>query len=1009
MFAVGDKVRLIIDSSKIGIVTTVLPDVGGVGHYLVFHDASNVCEYYEDQIEKVAEEPVFISSDPKAFFNRYLAVKFSLEDSTAVFSLNSGNIKFIPYQFRPLKKIVKAERPRILISDEVGVGKTIEAGIILKEYEQRENVGSVAIVCPKELCSKWQREMKSRFDETFTIMDTASFSYCAQECELEGVWPAQYGKCIIGLEMIRQAKNIDRLIRLEDQIHFDMLIVDEAHHVVNDSSNSYAAIEQLSENSDVAVFLSATPIQLKSRDLYVLLNLLLPEEFDEERAFALMAAPNAKLNAAIRSIRNSMMDGWQERAFESLSEMVSVNEWAEARFQGNRQLGYWMSKLSSHETLSDDERIACLRDLEDLNSFSHVINRTKRRDIGDFTLREPVTVEIKYSDREFEFYQAAHDFEMAIYTAQHGTRTAKMIMATIERLMTSCLPAFVRMLDRFIDDGLVALSDLTDDIDEEDVSLDAEGDLRQSAIALREMAYVLPKVDEKTAQLLSIIEETKGDESGGKLLVFSFFKHTLNYLLEQIVEGSRVALITGDTPSRERDSIRERFRLPASDESAIDVLLSSEVGCEGLDYEFCSRMVNYDIPWNPMKIEQRIGRIDRFGQKAPKVRIYNFITNGTIEERIFFRCFERLGVFSSTIGDLESVLGSVQSELTAAAFDLNLDENQKVVKAQQSIDNAIRDRNEQAEFEANSKDLFLMDLEEDAELIGRERAVQIGLLSRFVSDFIEDNYPSAQCIVANDATATLRMGGDDRKKLHKELIRLKRSRAVDPNSRQYKNLDAFLLGDSATAEIRFNGESEASPESLFVTLSHPFVQLALEAAGSTAEDPCVVLRVESGKSLTSGKYRFACYKWDERGYRDSSAIAVVMRNEETGEQVDMDVVEFESLLLSAKAEKAYVDQETRSLDEAVRRKQMNAKMRLAEMNGDVVARKLSTLDESYQRKVSRARQAQGKTDEPKIRTMREHQIKNLETAWETSREKLLGKMQADVLVSRFAHGTIEVI
>ena len=442
---------------------------------------------------------------------------------------------------------------------------------------------------------------------------------------------------------------------------------------------------------------------------------------------------------------------------------------------------------------------------------------------------------------------------------------------------------------------------------------------------------------------------------------------------------------------------------------AIDVLLSSEVGCEGLDYEFCSRMVNYDIPWNPMKIEQRIGRIDRFGQKAPKVRIYNFITSETVEARIFFRCFERLGVFNSTIGDLESVLGSVQSQLTAAAFDLNLDEDQKIIKAQQSIDNAIRDRNEQAEFEVNSKDLFLTDLEEDAELIGRERVVQMGLLSRFVSDFLSDTYLSAQCTPNDNGTIALRMGADDRKRLHKELILLKRSRAVDVNSKQYKNLDAYLLGDKSSVEIRFDGESEGSSESLFVTLGHPFMQLALEASASVPVNPCIALSVESGGILAPGAYRFACYRWDERGYRDSSAIAIVMRNERTGEHIDVDVVEFESLLLSARAEMASTDCGEPALDEAVRRRQAEARRRLVEVNEDVVTRKLSTLDESYQRKISRALEAQSKTDEPRIRTMREHQIRNLEAAWEANRSKLLEKRQADVLVSRFAHGFIEVV
>ena len=100
--------------------------------------------------------------------------------------------------------------------------------------------------------------------------------------------------------------------------------------------------------------------------------------------------------------------------------------------------------------------------------------------------------------------------------------------------------------------------------------------------------------------------------------------------------------------------------------------------------------MNFDIPWNPMKIEQRIGRIDRFGQKSPKVQIYNFITDNTVEEKIFYRCFDRLGIFNETIGDLEGVLGDVVSELTSAAFDMNLSDEQRSARTQQIIDNKIR-------------------------------------------------------------------------------------------------------------------------------------------------------------------------------------------------------------------------------------------------------------------------------------------------------------------------------
>src|SRR5205807_4427262 len=103
----------------------------------------------------------------------------------------------------------------------------------------------------------------------------------------------------------------------------------------------------------------------------------------------------------------------------------------------------------------------------------------------------------------------------------------------------------------------------------------------------------------------------------------------------------------------QRQQLRHRFSLPQSDPDALDVLLSSEVGCEGLDYQFCDCLVNYDIPWNPMRVEQRIGRIDRYGQKSEKVLIYNFITPGTVDADIYERCLLRIGIFNQALGGSE--------------------------------------------------------------------------------------------------------------------------------------------------------------------------------------------------------------------------------------------------------------------------------------------------------------------------------------------------------------------
>ena len=125
-------------------------------------------------------------------------------------------------------------------------------------------------------------------------------------------------------------------------------------------------------------------------------------------------------------------------------------------------------------------------------------------------------------------------------------------------------------------------------------------------------------------------------------------------------------------------------------EDAIDVLLFSEVGCEGLDYQFCDTMINYDLPWNPMRIEQRIGRIDRRGQRSEAVNIYNIITEGTVDADIYYRCLMRIGVFESSIGECEEILGRVAAEIETIVLDSTLTDAERSSKLEQIADNEVR-------------------------------------------------------------------------------------------------------------------------------------------------------------------------------------------------------------------------------------------------------------------------------------------------------------------------------
>ena len=154
-------------------------------------------------------------------------------------------------------------------------------------------------------------------------------------------------------------------------------------------------------------------------------------------------------------------------------------------------------------------------------------------------------------------------------------------------------------------------------------------------------------------------------------MVFSSFRHTLAYLYTHLKsDGFRVGMVHGGTPDDERVELRDCFEGSAEERASLDVMLFSEVGCEGLDYQFCDCIVNYDLPWNPMRIEQRIGRIDRRGQQSEHVTIINLITPGTVDADIYERCLLRIGVFESALGGSEEILGEITTELREIAEEL---------------------------------------------------------------------------------------------------------------------------------------------------------------------------------------------------------------------------------------------------------------------------------------------------------------------------------------------------
>jgi len=1009
VFKIGDRVCLSIDNGKVGVVISLQQNPLAETQYQVFHDADNINTYFEGQLCLVDDTGSNTVTLQK-FQELYASRKLGLNSLETLFSLNTGKIEFIPFQFRPLTRILRAELPRILIADEVGVGKTIETGIILKEFEKREGIDSVIIICPKDLTAKWRLEMKTKFDESFEILSSDRLNYCFSEMEMEGVWPYESRKCIIGLEMLRREENIVRIEAMEDVISFDMLVVDEAHHVINPNSKSHQVVEYFCRSSEIAVFLSATPLQLGSSDLFSLLNLLLPEEFIDESVFSAMAEPNRFINAAIRAIRDPSSTEWREKASKELSG-ICMNDWAARAYKDNRLLNYWIEKLRDESfDFTDEIRLSCLRDIESLHTFAHVINRTKRKDIGAFTIREPITVLTHYDSAEQAFYDAARSFKYSTLCKRYGNRTATFIMSTIERQITSSLPAFVSLLDSFITRGLLLTNELSDDLEEDDdkIRFDDEGFLAW-AKELKHLATTLPKTDLKARELLRIIDDTL-HQKPQKLLVFSFFKHTLRYLYGLVADqGYRVGMITGDTSVEERAELRRRFRLDHEEAEAIDVLLCSEVGCEGLDYEFCSRMVNYDIPWNPMKIEQRIGRIDRFGQKSPKVQIYNFVTDGTIEERIFYRCYERLGVFNATIGDLEGVLGEMASELSAAAFDYSLTEAQQQAKAQQSIDNAIRLSAEEQLVENASRNLFLMDIENNDKQLADERLLQMQWQKCLLKAFFRREYPDSVLSEISDSSMKLRMYKEDKTQMLSRISQLKRTRKLDRNSQQVIALENYLSSDEQTVLLDLDPSTEKpSWHGMVISATHPFIFMALSTNGIQKNRIMTACKTYDHTYLEKGSYMFSCVIWKECGYKRSCELKVLLFDMEKKELLPISLDDFERLILTAEGADLESAISTSVMDSYIFENQQLSKTRLVENNEDIISRKQSTLHNYYSNQIEKANHSYQTATNEKIRRMYRARVQRLTDAWEEKKAQLAEKSKADILIENFAYGLIEV-
>lgn len=620
-------------------------------------DLSLDCDI-SDPFERCASG-IFGSYSEYAKKNTTFKIKNS--NNSTISSLKASKTLFRAYQFKPLLKFLNSPNRRLLVADEVGLGKTIEAGHIMLELKARRELKNVLIVCPKSLQQKWEDELLEKFGLQFQVYDNSKDLIRDLEVQRGNV------HAIVNYEKIRMKRDdedddedgIKGKKQKKDQkkkrekdpktnfidfltvkgCSFSLVLCDEAHKMRNSSTQTYKGAEVIMDQADAAVFLTATPIMISTENLYNLLHLLANTRYFNYQIFDNLLEQNKPFVKAITELNHnkalpeiaSNLDSAiiTTRYYVDETEVYSDQTTVGEKFEKDPLYKEIFELLKGEDTLSIRARLQYL--LSKMSIMNSVFSRTRKREITtDYSQaeRKPHFERIELTEderKEFDTVIDEYINENSYYNDEGDYVMAKgAILGLIQkkRQVASSVYGYLNS-DKKLDDG----------IDEYEAMPDA-----------------------KIEQLVRIIKEVF-KHGTQKIVVFALFRKTLKYIQIRLKQkGYGCLMIHGLIENRHE--ILEQFK----NDTNAHILLSSEVGSEGLDMQFCNSMVNYDLPWNPMVVEQRIGRIDRFGQQSPVVNIYNLVVADSIQEDIYIRLLKRIGIFRDTIGDLEAILDAPLTE-----------------------------------------------------------------------------------------------------------------------------------------------------------------------------------------------------------------------------------------------------------------------------------------------------------------------------------------------------------
>jgi SNF2 family DNA or RNA helicase len=991
-------------------IADVHSDAGVEPQYEVFFSATETKTYPEHALlpigaDSATNDPVELLrrwelGDAESFKSFLTLAKLTKPVANNLYSFLASRTELLPYQFKPVLKLIESPYSRILIADEVGLGKTIEAGIILTELNARSPLRRVLVVCPSSLQRKWRLELEERFAWELEILDGERFRESIEDSSRDPDAPL---RAIGSMHLLRRQENLDLMV--ERRPRFDAVVVDEAHHMRNSGTATNHLGEVLADSTDTLIFLTATPLNLGEHDFFELIRLLVPEEFSDFDTFASLLAPNDHLNRTIRILREKWPPDF-ERALSALRKVERTPQGM--RLTKRPDYREAVRRLEQAKQEGDGHRAESVyiqRLLTDLNTLSHVFTRTRKREVSTlFPVRRAHKVAVRFTEAEMAFYEEISRWVIETYTDV----PTGFILTVFQAQAGSCLPAFGRKLDEIL--NLSAIRFTGDEIWEA-VDVDEGGEeqfrvelgarhletIERLAKAWREVGEVDTKYERFESALLELLAQ--GER---KVLVFSFFIRTIDYLEERIsklaVGGEPVEVLKlyGPTSPEERHKVINRFR----EGTGPQIMLSSEVGSEGLDFQFCSTMFNYDLPWNPMRVEQRIGRLDRYGQEAEVVQIHNMVVEDTIEDRIFYRLYERIRIFEGAVGDLEAILGSELRDLQREIFRMTLTPEEQRVRSDLIAEAIERRQQDHDRFEEDSKKFVGADEvfeQRFNDIRDGERYITADEVQTFVERFLKDRFPKMRLRVLGKEVFELE--GDD-----EPFVRLLiDSYYAGPNQ---SKLDFGLIHRIRSSEpfmLTFDARRAAQDRTLeFVSIHHLLVRAIVRSLSEQGDVlPTAALQIpECG----SKPHFFFIFELDIRAMRrEIEFIASVV---DPDGQVDAGLSE-DFMRLARQAEAVSLDGTglltDDRLDQAVtaarawaadRRNEREAEIR--RLHDDVLDTKLESLRHGHERRKLWVTHQLAEARDERIERMRRGQLANLDEEYERKRRQLEERRGVDL-------------